>query len=158
VWRGRLAVALDALQTGPTNGDRPPDEPQYERRGPVETTRVQLPTGDRLLIPTGAEALRLKGYLILSRNSRRDYADLADMVDTVEPETAALTLSGMDRYYSCQSSEQDWMASQLLRRLADPHPSDLPDDRGPEADGEADWEGITRRCLSVAVAMLQEAR
>ncbi len=158
LWRGRLAVALDALQTGPTDGDRQPDEPQYERRGPVETTRVQLPTGDRLLIPTGAEALRLKGYLILRRNSRRDYADLADMADTVEPETAALTLSGMDRYYSCQSSEQDWMASQLLRRLADPHPSDLSDDRGSEAGGEADWEGVTRRCLSVAVAMLQEAR
>jgi len=148
LWLGRLAVALDALQNGHAD----------QRRGPVETTRVQLPTGERLLIPTGAEALRLKGYLILSRNSRRDYAEFADMVDTVEPETAALTLSGMDRYYSCQSSEQEWMASQLVRRLADPQPSDLPDDRVPETDAEADWEGVRRRCLSVAVAMLEEAR
>ena len=162
VWRERLAVALDALQIGHADGElrreEPREELRYRRREPVETTRVQLPTGERLLIPTGAEALRLKGYLILSRNSRRDYADFADMVDTMEPETAALTLSGMDRYYSCQSSEQDWMASQLVRRLADPHPSDLPDDRVPEADGEADWEGVRRRCLSVAVAMLEEAR
>ncbi len=45
----------------------------YQRRSPVETTHVQLPTGDRLLIPTGTEALRLKGYLIMCRNSPRDY-------------------------------------------------------------------------------------
>ena len=47
----------------------------FERSSPVETTHVQLPTGDRLQIPTGAETLRLKGYLIMSRNSSRDYAE-----------------------------------------------------------------------------------
>jgi len=156
LWRGRLSVALDALQT---NGvDQPRDQPRYQRRSPVETTHVQLPTGDRLLIPTGAEALRLKGYLIMCRNSRRDYADFADMVDTVEPETAALVLAGMDRYYCSQSPKRDWMASQLVRQLADPHPSDLSDEKAPDADGEADWEVVRQRCLSVAVAMLEEAR
>src|SRR5262249_761442 len=71
-WRRRLSVALDALQTNACqNGtDR------CERRSPVETTNVQLPTGDRLLIPTGAETLRLQGYLIMCRNSSRDYAEL----------------------------------------------------------------------------------
>ncbi|MGO9746224.1 MAG: hypothetical protein ACLPPT_08680, partial [Mycobacterium sp.] len=132
--------------------------PRYQRRSPVETTHVQLPTGDRLLIPTGAEALRLKGYLIMCRNSRRDYADFADMVDTVEPETAALVLAGMDRYYCSQSPKRDWMASQLVRQLADPHPSDLSDEKAPDADGQADWEVVRQRCLSVAVAMLEEAR
>ena len=150
LWRGRLSVALDALQA------RPVAPPRYQRRSPVETTHVQLPTGDRLLIPTGAEALRLKGYLIMCRNSRRDYADFADMIDTVEPETAALVLAGMDKYYCCQSPDR--MASQLVRQLADPHPSDLPDDDAPGADGEADWEVVRQRCLSVAVAMLEEAR
>ena len=124
----------------------------------METTHVQLPTGDRLLIPTGAETLRLKGYLIMCRNSRRDYADFADMVDTLEPETAALVLAGMDRYYCCQSSRRQWIATQLVRRLADPHPSDFSDDPGSEADAAADWEEVRQRCLSVAVAMLEEAR
>jgi RND superfamily putative drug exporter len=154
LWRGRLSVAIDALETDV--GDCEP--PRYERRSPVETTNVQLPTGDRLLVPTGAEALRLKGYLIMCRNSSRDYADFADMVDTVEPETAAVVLAGMDSYYCCQTSRREWMATQLVRRLADPHPSDFSDDQWSEPDVKADWEDVKQRCLSVAVAMLEEAR
>jgi RND superfamily putative drug exporter len=44
----------------------------------------------------------------------------------------------------------------LLRRLTDPHPDDVGDDAGPDA--EADWEKVRQRCLAVAVAMLEEAR
>ncbi|MBO0865063.1 MAG: MMPL family transporter, partial [Mycobacterium sp.] len=74
LWRGRLSVALDALES---------EASAFERRSPVETTHVQLPTGDRLQIPTGAETLRLKGYLIMSRNSSRDYAEFAELVDVM---------------------------------------------------------------------------
>lgn len=155
LWRGRLSVALDALQTDPDSGA---DRPRFRRRSPVETTNVQLPTGDRLLVPTGAETLRLKGYLLMCRNSRRDYADFADMVDALEPETAAVVLAGMDRYYCCESSRRQWIATQLVRRLADPDPCDYPDDQGPDVDAPADWEQIRQRCLAVAVAMLEEAR
>jgi RND superfamily putative drug exporter len=153
LWRGRLSVALDALQT-----EADADQPQFARRSPVETTHVQLPTGDRLQIPTGAETLRLKGYLIMSRNSSGDYADFADLVDTMEAETAAVVLAGMDRYYSGQSPRRQWIASQLVRQLADPHPSDLDDDGWPESGSRADWDAVRQRCLSVAVAMLEEAR
>jgi heme transporter len=154
LWRGRLSVAIDALETKADTAVRP----RYQRSSPVETTHVQLPTGDRLLIPTGAETLRLKGYLIMCRNSSRDFAELADMVDTLEPETAAVVLAGMDRYYCCQPRQREWMASQLVRRLADPHPSDLTDDQWSEPDTKAKWEEVRQRCLSVAVAMLEEAR
>jgi heme transporter len=153
LWRGRLSVALDALQADADN-----DQPQYQRRSPVETTHVQLPTGDRLQIPTGAETLRLKGYLILSRNSSRDYAEFAELVDTMDAENAAVVLAGMDRYYSGQSPRRQWIASQLVRRLADPHPSDVDNDSWPESDTKADWDSVRQRCLAVAVAMLEEAR
>ncbi|WP_113963127.1 MMPL family transporter [Mycobacterium shimoidei] len=156
LWRGRLSVALDALQTAASDSDT--DQPAYQRSSPVETTHVQLPTGDRLQIPTGAETLRLKGYLIMSRNSTRDYAEFAELVDAMEPETAAVVLAGMDRYYCCQSPRRQWIATQLVRRLADPHPSDLEDDQWPDADGKANWDEVRQRCLSVAVAMLEEAR
>jgi RND superfamily putative drug exporter len=152
LWRGRLSVAIDALEAN-TDADRP----HYARRSPVETTHVQLPTGDRLQVPTGAETLRLKGYLIMCRNSSRDYADFADMVETLEPETAAVVLGGMDRYYCCQPPRQQRITSQLVRQLADPNPSDLADDLG-EPDARADWDEVRQRCLSVAVAMLEEAR
>jgi RND superfamily putative drug exporter len=150
LWRGRLSVALEALETQAEN-----DDPTFERRSPVETTHVQLPTGDRLQIPTGAETLRLKSYLIMSRNSSRDYAEFAELVDTMEAETAALVLAGMDRYYCSQSPRRQWIATQLVRRLADPHPSDLDDENPGE---KAHWEEVRQRCLSVAVAMLEEAR
>jgi len=150
LWRGRLSVALDALETQAES-----DDPTFERRSPVETTHVQLPTGDRLQIPTGAETLRLKGYLIMSRNSSRDYAEFAELVDTLEAETAAVVLAGMDRYYCSQSPRRQWIATQLVRRLADPHPSDLEDE---SPDEKAHWEEVRQRCLSVAVAMLEEAR
>jgi RND superfamily putative drug exporter len=149
MWRGRLSVALDALEAEAAA------HPAFVRRSPLETTTVRLPTGDRLQIPTGAEALRLKGYLIMSRNSRRDYVEFAELVDTLEPETAAVALIGIDKYYSGQPANRQWIATQLVRRLADPHPADLDDD-SPRAS--TDWADVRQRCLSVAVAMLEETR
>ncbi|BBX85695.1 putative transport protein MmpL11 [Mycolicibacterium aubagnense] len=144
MWGGRLSVALDALSLSETDG------PAIERRGPVETTTVLLPTGDRLEIPTGAETLRLKGYLIMSRNSVQDYADFADLVSCMDIRTAAAVLAGIDGYYCGERSKNQWVATQLVRRLADPHPFD---------DQEtADWPDVKQRCLAVAVAMLEEAR
>jgi hypothetical protein len=153
MWRGRLSVALDALEAESEYGHTP-----MERRSPVETTNVQLPTGDRLQIPTGAETLRMKSYLIMCRNRTRDYSEFADLVESMETHTAAEVLAGMDRYYCGQHSRKQWVATQLVRRLADPQPSDEHDTRmsGPEA--EADWAKVRERCLSVAVAMLEEAR
>lgn len=158
MWRGRLAVALDALsmQNDPSGDFRH----ALRRQSPMETTNVQLPTGDRLQIPTGAETLRLKGYLIMCRNNRRDFAEFAELVDAMEPPTAALVLASIDRYYSGQPSEAQWVATQLVRRLSDPAPVDredtVDDTGGPDA--EADWERVRQRCLSVAVAMLEEAK
>jgi uncharacterized membrane protein YdfJ with MMPL/SSD domain len=151
IWRGRLSVALDALEA-----DFEPSS--VERNSPVETTNVQLPTGDRLQVPTGAETLRMKSYLVMCRNTTRDFAELAELVDSMETHTAAVVLASMDRYYCGDRSRKQWVATQLVRRLADPRPSDEHDARmsGPEA--EADWAKVRERCLSVAVAMLEEAR
>lgn len=153
MWGGRLSVALDALATASDCEGAP-----MERRSPMETTNVQLPTGDRLQIPTGAETLRLKSYLIMCRNTTRDYAEFADLVECMETHTAAEVLTAMDRYYCGRQSRKQWVATQLVRRLADPAPSDEHDTRmsGPEA--EAEWAKVRERCLSVAVAMLEEAR
>jgi RND superfamily putative drug exporter len=50
------------------------------------------------------------------------------------------------------------MATQLVRRLADPRPSDVDDEHWSDPEVKADWEEVRQRCLSVAVAMLEEAR
>ncbi len=161
MWRGRLDVALDALAVqagGPDGGSL------LQRTGPMETTNVLLPTGDRLQIPTGAETLRLKSFLIMARNNARDYTELADLVDIMDTQTAAEVLTGMDRYYSgppagaqrANTLNGHWVATQLVRRLADPQPSDGPDFTREGA--EAEWARVRQRCLTVAVAMLEEAR
>ncbi|OWL94831.1 hypothetical protein B7435_31470 [Mycolicibacterium peregrinum] len=153
MWRGRLSVAVDALEAE-ADAQRAP----MERLGPVETTNVQLPTGDRLQIPTGAETLRLKSYLVMCRNSTKDFEEFADLVDSMETETAALVLSGMDRYYCGQNPKSRWVATQLVRRLADPQPSDEHEFAMSDPDAAAEWEKVRQRCLSVAVAMLEEAK
>lgn len=161
VWRRRLAVALDALETEAwAAGEIGLQGPVLARRRPMETAAVQLPTGDRLQIPTGAETLRLAGYLLMARNSRRDYAKLAELVEVLDPQTVAGALGGIDRYYSGQPAQRQWMATQLVCRLAEPEPADPDDelhgDGAPRAG--TDWEHVRERCLSVAVAMLEEAR
>ncbi|MGK2880503.1 MAG: MMPL family transporter, partial [Mycobacterium sp.] len=155
MWRERLSVALDALEA-----EADAVSPPVERLIPVETTNVQLPTGDRLQIPTGAETLRLASYLIICRNRARDYAEFADLVNAMDARTAGQVLAGMDRYYCDQQprqrqpTRQHWVASQLVSRLADPRPAD----HTSMAEADADWHKVRQSCLSVAVAMLEEAR
>lgn len=147
MWRGRLAVALDALET----------DAAVARRSPVETAFVQLPSGDRLQIPTGAETLRLKSYLVLCRNHRSDYAELASLAQLLGVDNAATVLSRIDRYYASGRPGRRWIATQLVRRLADPSPSDDPADPGAAAaGGDPGWETVRQQCLALAVAMLEE--
>ncbi|MCB0933008.1 MAG: MMPL family transporter [Mycobacterium sp.] len=147
MWRCRLAVALDALQT----------DAAVARLSPVETTNVQLPSGDRLQIPTGAETLRLKSYLVLCRNHRADYTDLAELAEAMDIRNAARILAGIDRYYSSGHPDRRWIATQLVRRLGDPRPSDVEADRR-GADELVRWEYVRQQCLALAVALLEEAR
>ncbi|MEI7915021.1 MAG: MMPL family transporter [Mycobacteriaceae bacterium] len=144
LWRHRLTVALDALGTDGT----------LTRRMPVETTTVQLPTGERLRVPTAAETLRLQAYLLLCRNATSDYIELSALADSIGDDNAALVLSGMDRYYSsgnpdgAGSTDRAGIATGLVRTLADPQPA--------AGDAEGDWSAVRRRCLRLAVAMLEE--
>jgi hypothetical protein len=145
---GPAGGALDALETDAATA----------RRSPVETTNVQLPTGDRLQIPTGAETLRLQSYLVLCRNNASDYVQLAELVEANGLHNAAAVLAGIDRYYtSGQTSAQpgrQWIATQLVRRLADPMPSEGENQPGWD---DVKWENIRQTCLNLAVAILEEA-
>ncbi len=149
VWGSRLRVALDALET----------DTVVARRGPVEITNVQLPTGDRLQIPTAAETLRMKAFLVLCRNRRSDFAGLAELVEAIGPGDAAAALARIDGYYSAGRRERLWIATQLVRRLADPVPSEsADDDRWSEPQAAARWDDVRQRCLALAVAIMEEAR
>ena len=143
MWKGRLEVALDALAT----------DAAVARLRPVETSVVQLPTGDRLQIPTAAETLRLQSYLLLCRNGRADYAELVTLAESTGLDNAATVLARLDRYYTSGHPDRPWIATQLVRRLADPQPSDGPD--GGQWD-DPEWNNTRARCLALSVAMLEE--
>ncbi|MGH3724844.1 MAG: MMPL family transporter [Mycobacterium sp.] len=148
-WRDNLTVALEALQAGKngTYTDTTEMPGPLSRLTPVEITQVKLPTGQKCVVPTDAEALRMQGLLLMRRNAERDYTEFARLASLMEPRLAAKVLAGIDQHY-CVQSNQRWVSSRLVRQLADPKPG----------DGAMDCPSVRRQCLSVAVAMLEDAR
>jgi hypothetical protein len=97
---------------------------QMIRIRPLETTQVTLPSGRALTVPTAAETLRIKGFLIVRRNRTRDYLDVAALADRYSLHAAAGVLARIDDYYADQHGQGRGVAAQLARQLADPLPKD----------------------------------
>jgi hypothetical protein len=97
---------------------------QMIRKTPLEVTRIALPSGGEVTVPTEEETLRIKAFLIVRRNQTRDYLDLAALSEHLGVDRAAAALLRIDDYYADQHGEGDGVASQLLRQLADPRPAD----------------------------------
>lgn len=105
--------SLDGIETGVR---------QLIRTAPLETTTVSV-GGHKLTIPTEAEILRIKGFLILRRNATRDYVDFAALAHRHgEPSTAA-AFERFDQLYPQDSGES--ALQQMLAQLASPLPYDL---------------------------------
>jgi len=98
---------------------------QMIRTRPLETERFDVSEGHSVCVPTRAETLRIKAYLIVRRNQVRDYLDVAALADVGGLDRSAQILSQMDEYYSDQAQSPDGVASQLVRQLADPRPADI---------------------------------
>jgi hypothetical protein len=134
---------------------------QFIRNKPLEVTKVTLPSGHVLRVPTPDETLRIKGYLIVRRNQVRDYLDVAALSDRHGIPHSADVLGHIDAYYSDQRGpESEGVATQLARQLADPRPADA---RTVQQLGQykdldvrwTDWGNVTDVCRRVAVEMVQ---
>lgn len=97
---------------------------QMIRKTPLAVTRIEVPSGGEVTIPTLEETLRIKAFLIVRRNQTRDYLDLAALTAVLGVDRAAETLYQMDEYYADQSGKGGGVASQLVRQLSDPLPAD----------------------------------
>lgn len=97
---------------------------QLRRRRPLETEVAHLPHGEQVVVPTLAETLRVKGYLIVKRNQVRDYLDVAAIADSVGPQAAARVLARIDGYYEDLVHDEGPVATQLAVQLAEPQPRD----------------------------------
>jgi len=132
---------------------------QMIRKTPLEVTKVELPTGSEVSVPTIEETLRIKAFLIVRRNQTRDYLDVAALAGSLGVDRAAKVLSRIDDYYADQADDGDGIASQLVRQLADPKPAD------PSVIGQLasyrrlrqewrDWKSVEEMLRQVATQMV----
>jgi hypothetical protein len=131
---------------------------QMFRNRPLETTQVTV-RGKSLTVPTAHETLRIKAWLVASRNQARDYVDVAALCDHLGLEEAARVLDGIDDYYAEINREPEPIATQLVRQLSDPQPRD------PNVTGQLhhykelesrwhDWSAVTEVLAEVAHRMV----
>src|SRR3954468_9076790 len=134
---------------------------QMIRKAPLEVTKVEVPSGGEVTVPTLEETLRIKAFLIVRRNQTRDYLDTAALSTALGAEQAAEVLSQIDDYYADQADDGEGVASQLVRQLGDPKPADssvivqLPSYRRLR-QGWKDWEAVREILGEVAERMVAE--
>lgn len=95
---------------------------QLKRTKPLETTGIDY-KGQKLTVPTPAEILRIKGFLIISRNATRDYIDFVALADHLGADKVNESLKSFDELYP-QKNKQSALR-QLVVQLTKPLPYDL---------------------------------
>ena len=134
---------------------------QLRRRRPLETQDVEVGDGLSVRVPTAAETLRVKAYLVVQRNQVRDYLDVAALADRYGVPGSARTLLDLDDYYADRSGEEDSVLTALVGRLSAPHPRDVRVTR--ELAGYRrlaprwhDWSAVVDVCTSLADTVVRE--
>lgn len=97
---------------------------QLRRTRPLEVEQVRLDATHVVTVPTQAETLRVKAYLVVLRNQVRDYLDVVALADHVGHDEAVRILVAIDEYYADRSGAEDSVLTGLVQRLADPDPRD----------------------------------
>ena len=131
---------------------------QMRRTRPLETVEFEIDPQARVVIPTAAEMLRVKAYLIVQRNYVRDYLDVAAMSDAIGIESATGALQDIDDYYVDRSGESASVLTALVAALADPKPHDtdviaeLPRYKN-LAPHWHDWAAVVEQCQELALRL-----
>ena len=137
--------SLDGIETGVR---------QLIRAEPLVTTTVSV-GGHEITIPTEAEILRIKGFLLLRRNATRDYVDFAALADRLGDASAAVAFERLDQLYPQDSGES--ALQQMLAQLASPIPYDLEGIVLSEYNRLEprwhDWEEVRAVCARAATAI-----
>jgi hypothetical protein len=173
--RDRFDLVLEALEsegTWVTNqvqpgkiilgrlGDIEAGVRQMIRARPLEVREVVLPSGSHLRVPTAAETLRVKGFLVVRRNQTRDYLDVVALADRYGIGWSADVLVQIDDFYTDQHGEGSGVASQIARQLADPRPVDVSVTRQlafyRNLDPRwTDWAKVRSTSRDIALSMLE---
>jgi hypothetical protein len=124
---------------------------QLIRQAPLETTKVR-----GLRIPTIEEMIRIKAYLIVKRNTTRDFIDLIALADHVGITKTLEALGSLDKLYP-QEGENS-ISQQLIVQLAEPKPWDLSEtdlsNYRALAEPYTDWNIVRKRAMLLAQKMM----
>lgn len=141
----QILGSLDGIETGIR---------QLIRREPLETTVIQFQK-HKITVPTEAEILRIKAWLILSRNATRDYLDFVALADSLGKEATAKALQRLDELYPQPNGES--ALQQLQIQLANPLPYDLEQMNLPEYKNLDprwhDWKNVKKACSHNAASI-----
>lgn len=134
---------------------------QLRRRRPLETQQVRLDEQYVLHVPTAAETLRVKAYLIVQRNQVRDYLDVVALTDRYGIDASAAVLASIDDYYADRSQTSDSVLTALVERLSAPAPRDERVTRQLKRYRRLDprwdeWASVIAACQNLADALLRE--
>ena len=128
------------------------------RSAPLETTELKLPKGRRLRVPTVAEMLRIKAFLVVERNATRDYLDVAALSHHSGAEKSLKALERMNDLYADFAGEGGDMLTTLVVKLSRPDPYDLTEVDLTEYKGIIapwnDWRAVQKQCRSLALSLL----
>jgi hypothetical protein len=133
---------------------------QLRRTRPLEVQRVRLDDEHEVVVPTLAEMLRVKAYLVVLRNQVRDYLDVVALADRCGQEQAVAVLAGVDDYYLDRSGQHDSVLTALVQRLSDPNPRDSVVTQQLPAYRRLDprwhrWPDVVAACQALADALLR---
>lgn len=128
------------------------------RAAPLETVEVPVAPGRTLRVPTIAEMLRIKAFLIVERNATRDYLDVSALSHHLGMADSAAALESMNDLYGEFAGEGGDMLTSLVTKLAAPDPYDLTDVDLAEYKGIIepwnDWLAVELQCREIAEAIL----
>lgn len=131
---------------------------QMRRSRPLETEVHEFAPGVNVVVPTAAETLRVKAYLIVQRNQVRDYLDVVALADHLGLDTATSVLGRIDDYYSDRSEQHGSVLTALVEALAEPAPLDdaviaeLPRYRSLHPRWH-EWNAVTDVCHDLALRL-----
>jgi hypothetical protein len=134
---------------------------QLRRTRPLETVAIDLGDGLQVRVPTEAEVLRVKAYLVVTRNVVRDYLDVVALADHLGPTDAATTLRAIDDYYDDRSETEGSVRTALALRLARPDPRDpavtreLPRYKGLLPKWHS-WAAVVDACRALALQIAED--
>jgi len=133
---------------------------QLRRNCPLETEVIER-ASSRLTVPTLPEMLRIKGWMVISRNATRDFIDFAALARHIRIAEGCQALKDFDSYYiDLVLGEKASPVVQLVRQLAEPAPCDLDAVDTSHYKGIKppfdNWQMIVEICGEFAVALANE--